>query len=252
MELSIISFNIRCCDDPSGNSISERAPRLHRITAPYEADVIGFQEYYTPRWEAYIQQYYGERYDMFIKHRAEQDYEATPVLWRKDRFECLKTGYFWLSDTPEIESRGWDELYNCFRMCVYVILRDKQSGKTFTFMNTHFGFGDRGQVDSADLTYEYSKKISDHPTVIVGDFNMQPDSAGYCAMAGHFIDVNAVTAKDERATFHGYAPEKYTDEHIDYCFVNDKVKPINQKIIDDLVDGKFPSDHYGLHIALEI
>ena len=94
MELRILSFNIRYCDDPNGNAISERAPRLYCVTEPYEADVIGFQEYYTPRWETYIQQYYGEKYDMFIKHRADADYEATPILWRKDRFECLKTGYF--------------------------------------------------------------------------------------------------------------------------------------------------------------
>ncbi len=252
MKLNLISFNIRCCDDPNGNSIAERAPRLKKVISAYGADAIGLQEYFTPRWESYIREHYGDQYDMFIQHRASKDYEATPILWRKDRFDCLKTGYFWLSDTPETESRGWDERYNCFRMCVYAILRDKQNGETFTLMNTHFGFGDRGQVDSAHLIYEYSKKISDHPTIIVGDFNMSPNSAGYRAMTERFVDLNAVTARDDRATFHGYDPEKHTEEHIDYCFLNDKVKPINQKIIDDLVDGKFPSDHYGLYITLEI
>lgn len=44
MDLSIISFNIRSCDDANGNSIAERAPRLAAITARYGADVIGFQE----------------------------------------------------------------------------------------------------------------------------------------------------------------------------------------------------------------
>lgn len=252
MKIDIISFNIRFCDDPNGNSIAERAPRLCRVTSLYNPDVIGFQECYTPKWEAHIQKYYGDRYDMFIKHRAKADFEATPILWRKDRFDCLQTGYFWLSDTPEVESRGWDERYNCYRMCVYAILRDKVSKETFTFMNVHFGFGDKGQTDSARLMYEYSKKISNYPTAIVGDFNMCPDSAGYHAMIENFTDVNAATAKDLRSTYHGYDPERYTDEHIDYCFVDDKVTPIEQKIIDDLDGGKFPSDHYGLYIKLEI
>ena len=44
MEISVISFNIRCCNDPNGNSIAERAPRLDTITSMYDADVIGFQE----------------------------------------------------------------------------------------------------------------------------------------------------------------------------------------------------------------
>ena len=81
-----------------------------------------------------------DKYDIFNKYRSESNLESTPILWKKDKFECLKTGYFWLSDTPEVESRGWDELYNCYRICVYAILKEKATGKTFNFMNTHFGF----------------------------------------------------------------------------------------------------------------
>lgn len=252
MEISVISFNIRCCDDPDGNSIEERAPRLNAVTSLYDADVIGFQEY-RPAWEPYINTYYSQKYDMFNKYRSKEiDVESSPILWRKDKFECIKTGYFWLSDTPEIESRGWDERYNCFRMCVYVILKDKETGKQFTFMNTHFGFGDKGQVDSVNLIYEYSKKISSYPTFIIGDFNMTPVSKGYAAMTEKFIDVNAVTVKDLRTTYHGYHPEKNNNEHIDYCFIDENIAPISLKMIDDLVDGKYPSDHYGLHIKLRI
>lgn len=252
MKLNIISFNIRCCDDENGYSIEERAPRLSTVISYYDADVIGFQEY-RPAWEEHINKYFGDRYEIFNKYRSETiDIESSPILWRKDKFECVKTGYFWLSDTPEIESRGWDEVYNCFRMCVYVILLDKKSNKYFTFMNTHFGFGDKGQIKSVKLIEEYSKKISSYPTFIVGDFNMKPDSPAYALMSEIFTDVNAVTTKDMRATYHGYNPEKFLAEHIDYCFINEAIKPVKQNIIDDVVDGMFPSDHYGLYIELEL
>ncbi len=251
MELNIISFNIKCCDDPDGYSISERAPRLRAVISMYETDLIGFQEY-SPEWEPYIDNYYMDKYDMFNKYRAKEvDVESTPILWRKDKFECVGTGYFWLSDTPEIESRGWDERYNCFRMCAYVILREKKTEKLFTFMNTHFGFGDKGQVKSAKLIYNYSQKISSYPTFIVGDFNMTPDSLGYAAMTERFTDVNAATVNDLRTTYHGYTPQKFK-EHIDYCFIDEKCTPVHQKIIDDMIDNKFPSDHYGLHIKLKL
>ena len=164
----------------------------------------------------------------------------------------FKTGYFWLSDTPEVESKGWDEKYNCFRMCVYVILKDKNTEKLFTVMNTHFGFGDNCQTKSADLIYNYSQKVSDHPTFVIGDFNMTPDSVGYKHMTKSLTDVNAVTVKDLRTTFHGYNPQKINDQHIDFCFINDKFTPLDQKIIDETVDNMFPSDHYGLNIKLEI
>ena len=123
MEIKAISFNIRCCDDKNGYSIPERAPRLKKIISHYDADLMGLQEY-RPQWEKHIEECFGDKYEIFNKYRAETEKESSPILWRKDKFECLKTGYFWLSDTPDVESKGWDELYNCFRMCVYVILRE--------------------------------------------------------------------------------------------------------------------------------
>lgn len=248
MELKIISFNIRCCDDPNGNSIAERAPRLHEVTKKYDADIIGFQEFTVP-WETHIAKYYPE-YEMFNKYRSVQELESAPILWKKDKFDLVDKGYFWLSDTPEVESRGWDELYNCWRMCEYVILKDRQSGKEFTYMNTHYGFGDKGQCASSNLIYEYSKKISQNPTFITGDFNMRPTALGYAEMVKHFTDVNAVTANDRRTTYHGYG--KVDNEHIDYCFINKDIKPMSFKLIDELFDGKYPSDHYGIYTELEM
>lgn len=252
MKLKVISFNIRCCDDRNKNSIAERAPRLAQITSRFNADIIGFQEY-RPKWESHIAKYYGDEYDMFLKYRNHTiDVEASPILWRKDKFECLKTGYFWLSDTPEKESRGWDNLYHCYRMCVYVILKEKETNKTFTVMNTHFGFGDKGQIKSVNLIYDYAKKISDNKTFIVGDFNMTPTSPAYAEMIKYFKDVNTATANDLRSTFHDYKPEKTKDSHIDYCFIDENITPINQTLITDTVDGKFPSDHYGLFIEIDL
>lgn len=248
MELKLISFNIRYGDDPDGNSIVERAPRLAEITKRYDADIIGFQEFTVP-WEEQIEKFYPE-YEMFLKYRSVKELEAAPILWKKGKFELLDKGYFWLSDTPEVESRGWDELYNCWRMCEYVILKHIESGKVFTHMNTHYGFGDKGQVDSSKLIYEYAGKISQNPTFITGDFNMRPTSLGYAEMVKHFTDVNAVTVNDRRTTYHGYG--KVDNEHIDYCFINDQIKPKSLKIIDETIDGKYPTDHYGLFVELEI
>ena len=247
MELKVISFNIRYCDDKDGHSISERAPRLRKVVEKYDADIIGFQEFTVP-WEKEIEKFFPE-YDIYMLYRSKSELEAAPILWKKDKFELIDKGNFWLSSTPEVESRGWDELYNCWRMCEWVILKDKESGKLFTHMNTHYGFGDKGQTDSSKLMYEYSKKISSNPTFLTGDFNMRPTSLGYAEMVKNFTDANAVTANDRRTTYHGYG--RVNDEHIDYCFVNDKIKPLHLELIDELVDGKYPSDHYGVYTVLE-
>ena len=251
MELKIISFNIRCCDDENGYSISERAPRLKKVITPYEADVIGLQEY-TPLWEEEIDRLFFDEYDFFNKYRTSSGWlESTPILWRKDKFELIKAGYFWLSDTPEVESSGWDEM-NLNRICTYVILKDKHSGIKFNFMNTHLGFGDECQKKSVNLLLEYANKISNLPTFITGDFNMTPQNNAYATIIRHMKDVNLHTVNDTRNTYHGYNPSEVENGHIDYCFVNDKITPIHSHIIDDIVDGKFPSDHYGLFSKIEL
>ncbi len=251
MKLKVISFNIRCCDDKDGNSVAERAPRLSTVTEPYDADVIGFQEY-TPIWEKHIAKYYGEKYEFFNVYRTDTGHiESAPMLWKRDKFECVKKGCFWLSDTPEVMSGGWDTLAHN-RTCEYAILRDKESGKEFTFMNTHLGFGDEWQVKSVNLIADYAEKISDLPTFATGDFNMNPASPAYAAMTKRLVDLNGLTANDRRSTYHGYDLSVKRDEHIDYCFINGKVKPVSLKIIDELVDGKFPTDHFGIYAEIEI
>ena len=251
MKLKVISFNIRCCDDKDGHAVVERAPRLKAATEPYDADVIGVQEY-TPVWEKPLDEIYGDKYDFFNKYRCSTGHvESAPILWKRDKFECVKKGYFWLSDTPEVESRGWDSLPHN-RICIYALLREKESGKEFCFINTHFGFGDDCQIKSAALIAEYAKKISDAPTFVTGDFNMTPASVGYAEMTKSFTDVNMMTVRDMRSTYHGYDLSVERDEHIDYCFIDGSIKPIAQEIIDKSFDGKFPSDHFGVYSEIEM
>ena len=252
MKLSVVSFNVRGCNDKDGNSVLERAPRLKKVISAYDADIIGFQEY-TPLWEQPVKDSFLNDYEIFNKWRAEGQLESSPILWKKDKFELLKTGYFWLSDTPEVESKGWDEAYpDCCRMCVYTILKEKVSGKEFAFMNTHFGFGNHCQQGSAALINEYSAKIGDYPTLIIGDFNARADSVAYAGMTQNFTDVNAATAKNTGTTYHGYNPEKINNSHIDFCFVNSRVKPLDHKIMDETVDGMYPSDHFGIYVETEL
>ncbi|MBE6871938.1 MAG: hypothetical protein E7491_08300 [Ruminococcaceae bacterium] len=256
MKLKIIGFNIRCCNDKNGNSVAERAPRLYEVTKPYDADLFGIQEF-TPLWEEHFEKYFSADYDIFHKYRDSVGHrEGAPILWKKDKFECLKNGYFWLSDTPETESKGWD-VSGYKRICEYVVLKEKGSGKEFAFFNTHFGFGDDCQTKSVALIHSVAEQFGDIPMFITGDFNMSPSSVAYGEMVKVFTDVNDATAKDVRPTYHNYAPQEYTGTgyskgHIDFCFANKNVTPVSHERIDGSVNGKYPSDHYGIYVELDI
>ena len=81
---------------------------------------------------------------------------------------------------------------------------------------------------------------------------MNSSFLGYKQMTKYFIDVTTVTANDMRDTYHAYNPEIPTGKHIDYCFINKKVLPVSQRMMDDSVDGKYPSDHFGIFSVVEI
>ena len=61
--IKVITFNLRCANDVDGNSIDERAPRLKKVLAPLDADLIGFQEV-VPRWMEHLEKEYGEAADV--------------------------------------------------------------------------------------------------------------------------------------------------------------------------------------------
>lgn len=252
MNLNIISFNLRYRDDADQNSIAERAPRLCRILPRYDADILCFQEV-SKTWQPYLEKDYSNDYSIYLQYRNQTaNMEGNAILWKKNKFELLRQGCFWLSDTPQVESKGWDELYDCFRICIYTVLKEIQSRKIFVVMNTHLGFGDNGQTKSCKLIYDYSKQISAFPTMVVGDFNFQPVSPAYATMVRFFRDVNSCTGNDLRPTWHGYRPEIIEPAHIDYCFIDEQVSPVRQTMITDTVDGKFPSDHYGIYCTLTL
>lgn len=250
MDIKVVSFNIRCANDPEGHSIEERAPRLKAILDPIKADIIGFQECQLD-WEKIIERDYLDEYEMYLVRR--NDPESCPILWRRDRFECLEKGRFWLSDTPDVMSGGYDDLYHCYRICLWAILKDKSTGEQLLYMNTHYGFGERAQNASTELIAKRANEIADLPTVLTGDFNLTPNEPTYPNLTKHFTDVNAATGNDTRSTYHAYfMNEIKADYHIDFCFVNHKVTPISQTILDESFDGKYPSDHFGILSELKM
>lgn len=93
------------------------------------------------------------------------------IMYRTDRFDLIDSGLFWLSDTPEVRSKGWDGTQN--RCALWVCLREKESGKEFYFVCTHLSLGGVARQRGANLIVERMKKIAGKkaPVFVVGDMN---------------------------------------------------------------------------------
>ena len=249
--MKIITFNIRCADDANGHSVAERAPRLKSILEKYDPDLIGFQEV-TPRWLEILQRDYTDRYEMHYYFRDHGDWaEAEPVLWKKGKFTLLDRGHFWFSDTPEMMSRGWDAI-GCKRICNWVKLTENESGRDFVWFNSHYGFSDPCQLASTELLLAHVREMAPNAAILTGDFNMKPSYPAYKRMTQVLSDANELTAKNPRNTYHGYS-EAPNAERIDFCFVTpDTAVPLASHVIDDTVEGKYPSDHYGVMTTIAL
>jgi endonuclease/exonuclease/phosphatase family metal-dependent hydrolase len=177
-KVKILCQNLRY--DASDDQITENAARLRRgrfkqLMDKYDPDILAAQECCST-WINYLQEDYGSKYEMFYQYRGNTtgSNESCPVLWKKDKYEKIKTGYFWLSDTPKVVSSSFIE-GSYPRIVNWVELKDKSTGQKFRIYSTHFGL---------NYTTEHTDKIrrifanefaglpKDTYAFVMGDFNI--------------------------------------------------------------------------------
>lgn len=246
--MKVMSFNV-LCGGKGANWWTKRKPLVRDIIKKYSPDTFGLQEAHY-RWMNYL-----------CRHLPEYDYvgvgrengkrlgEFSPVFYKKDKYEVIDKGNFWLSETPEKPGLGWDAA--CIRICSYAVLRDKKTGEKFAHFNTHLDHvGPIAQSEGAKIIAERADTYKGVPTIVTGDFNVTPDSGAYKTItAAGFEDSRFIAPEtDERGTYHGFGQ---CEDNIDFIFVKNGFKPVSFRTVTDLIDGKFPSDHYPVIAELK-
>ena len=136
--LKVGTYNIRLQNGDKGtpNAWESRKADFLNLLRRLDLDAFGLQEV-CPGQAEYITNNLPQ-YVLVGEHRNADRVsgEASPVLYRKDRFDALKCGTFWLSETPDVPGlKGWGAA--CPRVCSWMWLKDRKTGKTFCFANTH-------------------------------------------------------------------------------------------------------------------
>lgn len=249
--MRIMSFNVLCYGDDE-HTWEIRIPLVTRIITKYLPDTFGVQEA-TPGWMRALSAslpYY--KYVGVGRENGKRKGEFSAVFYRKDKFELLDSGTFWLSETPDKPTKGWDAV--CYRVCTYAKLKDKKTGREFVHFNTHLDH--KGQVamqKGAELVTKKANEICRGlPAFFTGDFNVTPESKPCKAVIKNgFTDCrDAAEITDRDITFHAFGRDGMGSV-IDYVFFKGDVTVSEFAVVRDKIDGLLPSDHYPVYADLE-
>lgn len=251
-DFTVVSFNVAApWGSLTDNTLSSsRVKRFASYMNAVKPDLIGTQEM-NSAWLEKLGDLMGD-YDSYGVARGgdenEKKSEMNAVFWLKDRYECVTKGTFWLSETPDEESKY--EGAGCNRICTYVMLKDKTKEDEYVlFLNTHLdNASEEARKFGAQVIVKKLQEINrlsslyDYKTVLTGDFNDYLDSAGCQVFAQEFN-----TAKVEGNTYHEWG--NITEgEPIDFVFSSAKVNSVVR--LDDTTNG-YISDHYGVYAVIE-
>lgn len=255
--VKVVTFN---CAAPWGNVLngtgsSVRVKRFAGYMSAVHPDIIGTQEM-NSKWMSAIGEVMNS-YDSYGVKRggddSEKKSEMNSIFWLKDKYECLAKNTFWLSETPDTESR-YDGA-GCNRVCTYAILKNRSTGKTILFLNTHLDnasdearkFGSQVIVDKIQEIVSASDTTVDG-IILSGDFNDTYDSSPYNLITQKLSD-SSKNSSDVKSTYHGWGKLEDEKQPIDFIFSN--LQSSNYQVLDDTSNG-FVSDHYGVYSELSL
>ncbi|MBP3329949.1 MAG: endonuclease/exonuclease/phosphatase family protein [Clostridia bacterium] len=240
----IMSFNIRC------NEYDRRKNLVPGLIEAYAPDSAGLQEctyqWYKNLTES-LEDYAFVGVGRDTGDLSEDCGEISAIIYKKTKYNLIDSGTFWLSETPDEVSRGWDGA--CNRICTWVVLENKETGEKYAHVNTHLDhMGTLARQNGLELIR--NKALSyDIPTVVTGDFNFNKGTDLYNSLVTGGLKDTQDIAPDtmDGKTYHGYSGGE-AGKPIDFICVNDKITDVKSyTIIREKYELKYTSDHYPIY-----
>ncbi|MCA0445138.1 MAG: endonuclease/exonuclease/phosphatase family protein [Bacteroidetes bacterium] len=253
----VMTYNIRLnIASDSTNAWPNRRNEVFSLIRFHNPDIIGLQEVLPDQrvdLEALNDVYLFEgsgREDGFMKG------EATVIGLRKERYSVKETGHFFLSETPDIPSLGWDAAW--IRPTIWIKALDKSTEKIILVVNTHLdNMGHQARINgSRQIAGFISKQSGIHSVVVTGDFNTNLES-------GELDSLNSAYLKPAQAklnspaygpnwSFQGFGSVPIQERQlIDFIFLSEGWTVVRLGVLTDRMTEKWPSDHCPVLVELK-
>ncbi len=257
-ELTVMTYNIRLDTEQDGvNQWKNRKDFLCGQLAFYDPMVFGVQEALPNQMRDLQDALPAYRYVGVGREDGKESGEFSAIFYKRDDVELLDSDTFWLSQTPNKVSVGWDAALP--RICTWAKFRIRHSNRELLVMNTHFDHvGTEARQKSIDLIIKQSKALNPNnaPVIVMGDLNLEPHSAAIKNLQGQLEDsrlIAGASAFGPEGTFNGWQVDKPVERRIDYIFLsfNDFILD-KYAVLSDFINGHYASDHLPVWIQIEL
>lgn len=256
--VTAVTFN---CAAPWGSLLdgTQSSARVKKFAAymnTVNPDFIGTQEM-NSNWLSKLSELMP-KYESYGVARGGDDSEKTSemnaVFWLKDKYTLIDNGTFWLSETPDKESRY--EGAGCNRICSWVLLKNNETNKQYLYMNTHLdnvseeaqGFGSKVILSKEQ---KMAEQYPDAAVILSGDFNQTRGMSAHSEVSSVLNDSLAAANENEiKGTYQEWG-EQDNAEPIDFIFSSDAITAVDYQVLDDISNG-YVSDHYGVYAEFAV
>lgn len=247
-DISVMTYNIKWDNtNDTVNNWNDRKEAMVDLLKHYQPNIIGMQEVVNGQLNYLVTNLPNFSSIGVGREDGKEKGEYSPILYDTKLLKVVKSSTFWLSDTPDKISVGWDAALE--RICTYALFEDLKTKKQFWVFNTHFDhIGVMAREKSAELIVSKMKDINldNLPVVLMGDLNLTPDETPILYLKDALTDGQSITEKTfygPTGTFNGFDQDRVLTNRIDYIFV-DSFKVLEYMHIDDRMENnKHISDH---------
>ncbi len=255
-ELSVMTYNIKLDYPKEGeNSWTNRKPFFINLLKFHEPDILGVQEAMPNQMKDMDSLLTEYNFVGVGRDDGKDEGEYSAIFYKQNKFNVLESSTFWLSQTPDKVSMGWDAV--CNRVCTYALFQNKITDKKFFVFNTHFDHvGEQARIESASLILKKIMQINTNnlPVILMGDFNLEVESEAIQSILKTYNDTHIVAniSFGPTGTFNGFEFEKPVVSKIDFVFTSKYIKVLKSGILSDSYDCHYPSDHFPVYVEMNL
>ena len=246
-ELKVISYNIRFANKKDGNNVwQNRAKASPAMIRDYAPDVFGVQEALAVQLEYLDDKLPHYSFVGVGREDGKKKGETMAIFYNTRKVRLLDWGTYWLSETPDKPSRGWDA--DCKRTATWTLMEMKDSGRKFFYVDTHLDHrGDVAQQKGLELIVERIAAMNPEelPMILTGDFNVTPEDPVLGGLNTKMLDARKTALKTEsRATFNAWGKSASIIDYIYYSGFSECAE--YETIVRQYKGVLYISDHYPI------